>query len=171
MRRTSLREYQEDLAARLRSAESAQSAPSRLGMQAGDRFWLLDLADVGEVVPVPDLLAVPLTRPWVSGVVSVRGNLHVVVDFAAFCDGGTAGVPGERARLLLIGERHRINSGLVFTRAVGLRPSDGFEPVPEPGSGARSWEGARYRDRDGRTWTSLDVGSLVADPAFLQIEL
>ncbi len=62
-------------------------AASKLGLQVGDDRWLVDLADAGEVIPVPPITAVPLTRPWFAGVANIRGNLYSVVDFAAFLGG------------------------------------------------------------------------------------
>ena len=50
--KTSLREYQRELAERMRGAERGRAA-SKLGVQVGDETWLVDLADIAEVVPVP----------------------------------------------------------------------------------------------------------------------
>ena len=65
--RISLREYQQKLSERLKTAEASDAAGSRLGIEAGDELWLLDLADAGDVVTLPQLERVPLTRPWFAG--------------------------------------------------------------------------------------------------------
>ena len=65
--RISLRDYQRELAERLRHADSARAA-SKLGVQVGEQNWLIDLAEAGEVMPVPPITPVPLTRPWFRGV-------------------------------------------------------------------------------------------------------
>ena len=62
--KTSLRQFQQDLAQRLQSAKAQPAAATRLGVQCGDGYWLIDLADAGEIVPVPDILPVPLTKPF-----------------------------------------------------------------------------------------------------------
>src|SRR6185295_14620547 len=87
--RLSLRDYQRELAERLRQADSARSA-SKLGVQVGAQSWLVDLVEAGEVLPVPPITAVPLTRAWFRGVANVRGNLYSVVDFAAFLGAGVS---------------------------------------------------------------------------------
>ena len=87
--RLSLRDYQRELAERLRQADSTRSA-SKLGVQVGSETWLIDLVEAGEVIPVPPITPVPLTRPWFRGVANVRGNLYSVVDFAAFLGAGAA---------------------------------------------------------------------------------
>ena len=64
----------------------------------------VDLSDAGEVIPVPPITPVPLTRPWFKGATNIRGNLFSVVDFPAFL-GGAAVALTEQSRLLLVGER------------------------------------------------------------------
>ena len=102
------------------------TAHSRLGMQLNEEYWLLDLTDVAEVIPIPELLRVPLTKPWYAGVANIRGNLISVIDFAAF-QGASAVPRDDKARLILVGEKHRINSGLIFSRVVGLRQFERFD--------------------------------------------
>ena len=92
--RISLRDYQRDLAARLRTAADAGRSASKLAVQAGEGSWLVDLQESGEVIPVPPITAVPQTRPWFKGVAPIvkdatsfgqwftdstyTGNTHVV---------------------------------------------------------------------------------------------
>ena len=165
-KRVSLRDYQRELAERLRHADSARSA-SKLGVQVGTETWLIDLVEAGEVIPVPPITAVPLTRPWFRGVANVRGNLYSVVDFAAFLgDGVTAG--GEQARLLLLGERFRSAAALLIDRSLGLRnPAQLRARAPAPGR--RAWVRAEYEDEAGGRWSELDVAELVRDPDFLAV--
>jgi len=165
--RVSLRDYQGELAARLQSAASGRAA-SKLGLQVGADAWLVDLADAGEVIPVPPITPVPLTRHWFRGVTNVRGNLYSVVDFPAFL-GGAAVVPGEQARLLLLGGRFRMGSALLVDRSLGLRAAEQLEPrAREPGA-MPAWLRAQYSDKDGRQWKELDVAQLVQHPDFLGI--
>lgn len=162
--KTSLRDYQRDLAERLRSAEAGRTA-SKLGLQAGDEAWLVDLADAGEVVPVPAITPVPLTRPWFRGVANIRGNLYSVVDFPAFL-GGRPVVPGDQSRLLLLGERFRMGAALLVDRSLGLRNPAQLQPAE--GDCGR-WARARYADKDGRQWKELDLPQLVQHADFLAV--
>jgi twitching motility protein PilI len=168
MRHSSLREYQENLAARLNTAKAADASESKLGMMVDADLWLMDLADVGEVIPVPELLAVPLTKHWFAGVANIRGNLYSIVDFAAFM-GGPAVPRNDQARLLLIAERHRIRSALLVNRVVGLRRADQFH-IQDDGEPLAPWELSRHVDTDNRKWRALDVDSLIRHPGFLQVE-
>ena len=82
-KRGSLSEFQAHLAKRLAGA-SDQAAAGLLGVLSGTDYWLLNLSDSGEVVPLPPLSSVPLTRPWFVGIANIRGNLYAVADFSAF---------------------------------------------------------------------------------------
>lgn len=163
--RTSLRDYQRELAARLQGASLGRAA-SKLGLQVGAEAWLVDLTDAGEVVPVPPITPVPLTRPWFRGVANIRGNLYSVVDFPAFL-GGAAAAVSEQARLLLLGERFRMGSALLVDRSLGLRGADQLQA--RAGAAGPAWLKAEYTDKDGRHWKELDVAQLVQAAAFLGV--
>ncbi len=161
----SLRDYQRDLAERLRAAEGSRTS-SMLALQVGEQGWLVDLADAGEVIHVPPITAVPLTRAWFKGVTNIRGNLYSVVDFPAFL-GGRPVVVGEQSRLLLIGERFRMGSALLVDRSLGLR--NPAQLTPRPKSSQSPWIKAEYADQDERTWMELDVPQLVQQQDFLGV--
>ena len=164
-KRISLREFQESLVRRLADAESA---PRRdlLGMTAGGEQWLVDLADAGEILPVPPLAPVPLTRNWFRGLANVRGTLYSVIDLAAFC-GGALTPTGGTARLVLVGARHGANCALLVSTTIGLRSPEDYEadtaPAPES-----PWISRQVRDLHGRPWKHIDVPRLLADSAFLE---
>ena len=164
--RISLRDYQRELAERLRDADSARSA-SKLGVQVGAQSWLIDLAEAGEVIPVPSITTVPLTRAWFRGVANVRGNLYSVVDFAAFLGAGVA-TASEQARLVLLGERFRSAAALLVDRSLGLRNPAQLR-AREPAPGRQTWLRAEYDDDAGGQWRELDVADLVRHPEFLTV--
>lgn len=163
--RISLRDYQRELAERLRQADSARSA-SKLGVQVGAQSWLVDLVEAGEVLPVPPITAVPLTRAWFRGVANVRGNLYSVSDFSAFLGGEPVKLTGE-ARLLVLSERFRCGAALLVARSLGLRAAGGL--TPEGGGTALPWVRGQYSDAEGRIWKELDVAALVQHEAFLEV--
>lgn len=162
--RTSLRDYQRQLSARLANQETRQTI-SKLGIRAGGSSWLVDLADAGEVIPVPAILPVPLMLAWFRGVANVRGKLCSVVDFSAFVGRDPVAVD-QRARLLLIGEHYRVNAGLLVEAVLGLYREEDF--VNGPG-GEDRWCRADYRDRQGTVWKQLDMDALTSHPEFLQV--
>lgn len=166
-KKISLREFQETLVKRLTSAKAGETSRALLGVQAGREYWLLDLSDSGEIVPLMPLSAVPLTKPWFCGLANIRGTLYSVVDFSAF-QGGEGTPQNADSRLLLVGNRLGINSALLVSRTLGLRSLEQLEPraaMPD----ARPWVGEQYTDPQGRQWKKLNLRSLLSQPDFLDI--
>ena len=162
--RTTLRDYQRDLAERLRNAQAGHSA-SMLGMQVDDEAWLVDLREAGEVIPVPPITPVPLTRAWFKGLANIRGNLYSVVDFPAFLQRKPV-VLNDQSRLLLLGERFRLGAALLIDRSLGLRnPAQLERRQGDPGL----WWRAQYADGEGRLWKELDLPQLAQHPDFLGV--
>jgi twitching motility protein PilI len=166
-KRISLREFQEGLVQRLTSAQRGEAQRALLGMQSGRDLWVLDLTDGAEIVPLPDLKPVPLTKPWFAGIANIRGTLYAVVDFSAFC-GGEPTVRAAEARLLLPHARYGINCALLMTRALGLRNPDELETRGATDC-APAWVGEEYDDAQGRTWKRMNLRALVTDPGFLDV--
>jgi twitching motility protein PilI len=162
----SLREFQTQLAERLRNAGQQSAGASKLGFIAGGRHWLTDLGQINEVVTVSGLTPVPWSKPWFAGVASVRGAIHGTTDLAAYF-GMAAPMEGEECRLLLVHPRYGVNAALRITQALGLRSVSGMKAVDAPVRGEASVTGG-WLDRDGIEWIGLDVEQLVTDPRFLQ---
>jgi twitching motility protein PilI len=168
-----LRAFQKELATRLAAKTTAQVEQSRLGLACAGAQWLIRLADAGEVIAVPAMAAVPLTKPWFLGVANIRGNLYTVIDF-----GGFLGHPVEppapgtnQVRLVLFGPRAgELRAGIVVQRVLGLRNLaelvEGEKPNDLP-----QWYGARWTDREGGVWQEIDLARLAQDPGFLQAGL
>jgi twitching motility protein PilI len=166
-----LRVFQQELAARLASKTAAQVESSRLGLAAAGQQWLVRLAEAGEVITMPLLAAVPLTKPWFLGVANIRGNLYSVVDFAGFLghDGGGAHAVGSQSRLLLFGPRvGELRTGIAVPRVLGLRNLAELAPGVPPAE-SPAWFGQRWIDADGGAWQEIDLIRLAQDPAFLQV--
>lgn len=166
-KRISLREFQESLVERLNSAQRGATRRALLGVESGTDLWLLDLSDSGEVVPLPPLTTVPLTKPWFAGIANIRGSLYSVVDFSAF-RGGEPTRRNANSRLLLVGARHGINSALLVDRTLGLKSLDDLELLDEPNE-APGWVGAVRQDSQGRKWSLLKLRELFADASFLEV--
>ena len=162
----SLRDFQAHLARRLAGA-SEQSAAGLLGIQSGPDFWLLNLSDSGEIIPLTPLTTVPLTKNWFVGIANIRGNLYAVADFSAF-QGKEATPQNTSSRLLLIGTRHGNNAALLVTRMLGLRNVDDLTPASADPD-LPSWASDVYTDNEGRRWKKLDVRQLLVDEDFMEI--
>ncbi len=166
--RLDLRSFQQELASRLASKTAAQVESSRRGHACGERRFLIRLSEAGEVIAVPPIVPVPLTRSWFLGLANIRGNLHSVIDFQAFL-GDAALAPDNLARLILLARRSGEQSaGIVVERVLGLRNLAQFAAAEDNATGP-AWQVRTWRDDDGATWQELDLALLARDPAFLQV--
>lgn len=156
---TDLPESRQDASAPVREGHGGAQA-STLGVQMAGQSWLVDMADIGGVLPLPPLTPVPLARPWFMGLVNVRGRLYGVTDLAAFQQKGKASGTAAN-RILLVAERYAFNTALLVDCVLGLRDARVWEQV-------RVEEQIQYRDEQGNVWFRLDVAELLGRPDFLQ---
>ena len=157
-RRTRLRQYQVQLLERMQAARNnAGARVNQLGVQMGPERFLLDLTQVGEIVPVPSITVVPLTQPWYLGLANVRGNLISVIDLARY-QLGTDTAVGSDSRIITFASGLGFNCGLLVSRVYGLRHAAGMES-----------SGERLRDADAIEWTPLDLAALVSETRFLHV--
>lgn len=169
-RKISLREFQESVVAKLQSLAANEAAnPSKLGIQVGSQFWLVNLSDISEVLPVPELTPVPLTQPWFCGLANFRGNLYGIVDFSHFL-GGAVTPLGADSRLLLVHQKFSVNSGIIVSRMLGLRNPEQMQPA-EADADPLPWVVAEYRDEAGQRWQELDMQALAEHARFLNVGL
>ncbi|MBC7624695.1 MAG: chemotaxis protein CheW [Aeromicrobium sp.] len=166
-RKSSLREFQRNVAERLRDPSKLRASASKLGFQVDQENWFVSLADVAEVIPVPAFVPVPQTKHWFQGVANVRGKLFAVADFSAF-QGGPATAQGVERRVVLLNERLLEASGIVVSRMLGLRNPETFERLQVCDAG-RPWLKTQYRDQTGTQWCELDVAALAKSAAFLEV--
>jgi twitching motility protein PilI len=160
-KRLNLREFQQNLISRLQTQDAAVERVSTLGFQMAGHNWLLDMADIDEIMPLPKLVPVPFAKPWFRGVVNVRGNLYGVVDMVAY--GGQGAVSGRvENRVMLVAEHFQFNVGLLVDRVLGLRDARGWQQSEEGGQ-------IEYHDEQGMLWRKLNVAGLLEQAEFLQI--
>jgi hypothetical protein len=74
-----LRLFQQELATRLANKTTAQVESSRLGIASAGQQWLIRLSDAAEVIAMPQVVSVPLTRPWFLGGRHVIRKKNIVI--------------------------------------------------------------------------------------------
>ena len=163
-----LRTFQQELSTRLAAKTAAQVESSRLGLECAGQRWLMRLGDAGEVIAMPTVVPVPLTRPWFLGVANIRGNLCSVIDFSAFLGREPAPVSGMTRLILFSARAGETNAGLVVPRVLGLRNLAELAPAAAPAD-APAWFAQRWMDGDGNAWQEIDLAGLAHEPAFLQV--
>lgn len=161
-KRFNLREFQQSVLDRLQAqVAGGGSRVTTLGVIVGDENWLVEMSDISEVLPLPALTPVPLTKPWFCGVANVRGNLYCVVDLAVYNGGAPVSHEGQ-CRVLLAGNKYAFNAGLLVTRVLGLRNASEWQSIEQDGE-------TRLQDGSGQVWRKLDISGLLEQAEFLQI--
>lgn len=160
-KRLNLREFQQNLIDRIQAKDMSVERVSTLGVQIDGRNWLVDMGDIGEVLPLPKLTGVPFAKPWFRGVANVRGNLYGVADMATYEHSGS--VSGDvNNRVLLVSGRYAFNAALLVDRVLGLRDARRWRQSEVDGQ-------IEYHDEQGTSWRKLDVSGLLEQAEFLQI--
>jgi twitching motility protein PilI len=134
----------------------------------GEQNWLVNLSDVSGVIPVPDIVAVPMTLPWYRGVANIRGKLYSITDFAAYQGQPPVGSGMER-RVLLVAEKLIEGSGLMVGRMLGLHNPEQFTPATLDAEMERPWIKGAYHDTEGTRWYELNLSGLARDARFLEV--
>lgn len=169
-KRLNLQNYQEAILARLRSIQAGKSggSTSRLGIETAGKFWLVNLEDVAEVVPPPDIKSTPLTRSWFMGLANIRGNLYAISNLAEFM-GSQSSAKSAMNRILLAGASFGMNAALWVDQVHGLRSIVEMQPVDQSEEAAFFGEGQSYVDESGRVWTDLDLKMIFKHEDFMQV--
>jgi len=161
-----LQEFQQRLQARLNEKKTDQTN-SKLGVVIGNDHWLIDLAEAGEILSVPDSVSpVPGTKPWFHGLTNLRGSLFGVTDLAMF-EGQSAPQYGKESRLVAFSEKLEVNAAILVNKMMGLQNMGSMHADPD--SEEQGWKGRAYLDDDGIEWRELHLARLCKEPTFLTI--
>jgi twitching motility protein PilI len=166
---SNLREFQEAILAKLKDAASRVGAESssRLGVLVGTKRFLINLNEVKEVLPVPQILSVPLTKPWFLGTTNVRGNLYNVSDLAQFLDMPPT-AKSVNNRIMLLSTETTAQVALLVDGLVGLRNIQEMQVESDNADSKQLFSKQRLKDADGNEWFEFDSEDLVQDKSFIQ---
>ena len=160
-KRLNLREFQQSLSNRMQAKGNADDQVTTLGIQISGKHWLIDMSDISEVLPLPPLTRVPMSKPWFRGVVNVRGNLYCVADMASYLNKSSVETSSAN-RVLLVADKHAFNAALLVDRALGLRDARNWQQSTKE-------EQIQFIDEQGTTWQKMDVSELLNQNEFLQV--
>lgn len=174
-RRSRLRQYQTQLLERVQAAKTGAAVGGReLGVLIGGRACLLDLTQIGEIMPPQPVTRVPLAHDWYLGLANIRGNLTGVIDLARYQGRGADnddGAASER-RFITFAPGLGFNCALLAGRVLGLRKLADMTAAPASElASAPAWCSQQFEDADGLQWTRIDLAQLVREPRFLLVGL
>ena len=127
------------------------------------------LAEVVEILDIPELNVVPLTQPWVRGLANLRGKLLPVIDLNGYLNGTLARLTGK-SRVLVI-DCNDVYSGLVVEEVLGLRHFREEELTADDtcvDSYLQPYCHQAYR-RGEQVWAIFSMFALADNPQFLQV--
>ena len=152
-KRLNLREFQQSLSDRMQAHNRVRDQASTLGLIMAGQHCLIEMSDISEVLPVPQMTKVPLSKGWFRGVANIRGNLYCISDVAAFLQKGDV-VDDSANRILIVSEKHAINVALLVDRVLGLRDARKWNKRIHDGQ-------VEYQDSQNISWRKLDISDLI----------
>lgn len=170
--REALRQLHSRLAERLKAARTETRQLSWLAVECAGHGLLVPLPTAGEIFPAGALLPVPHTQPWFLGVANLRGQLHGVVDLAAFLGLRpplARDAVRDQARLLAFNPTLGSHSAVLVDRLSGLRSASQLTAEPLDEQARPSFASAHWRDANGRKWQQIDLAALARHPQYLAI--
>lgn len=166
---SNLREFQEAILAKLKAAanQTGAESSSRLGVKVGEKRFLIDLNALKEVLPVPAILPVPLTKSWFLGTANIRGNLYNVSDLAHFLNMQPT-AKSVHNRIMLLNTETTAQVALLVDSLVGLRNIQEMRAESINEDVKRFFGSQRLIDAERNEWLELDTEGLVQDKNFIQ---
>lgn len=138
----------------------------------GGEQLIAPLGDVAEVLTMPDITPVPLTKPWLTGIANVRGRLLPITNMSSFL--GITSVKSHQSRQkLLVIDQPKIFSGLQVDEVLGIQTFNQrqYEPIGlPPESPLADYTHGRFRQND-QTWYVFMPSFLTQDPRYLEAAL
>ncbi|WP_292952827.1 chemotaxis protein CheW [Nitrosomonas sp.] len=153
----------------VQDTDSTGMSATVLGFLIGEARYLVPMKEIGEVIQVPEVVPVPYTQLWFLGIINAHGNLFGITDLGVYLSGDSEPF-GVKSRILLVANSYKMNCGFMVPTLLGIRSLSEFDQEQMVGGELRNGVTHVYRDREGRQWFGLDLGSLIREKRFLQIE-
>ena len=166
-KRTTLRDYQTNILARLENAKKAgaESPAGYLGVVIGGKNVLINLQEISETLPMIDIQRVPLVKPWFLGVANVRGVLYAINDLGQMLE-NTLTTLSSDTRLVMVSEAVTSNVAFVVSKMFGLRKLDEMQVRKEAVDDSVCLKTQSYNDTENLIWHILDCDKLVRSKEF-----
>lgn len=138
----------------------------------GEYQLVAPLGDVAEVLVMPDITPVPLSKSWMSGIANVRGRLLPITNLGSFLGLPTSNTASRNQKLLVI-DQQSIFSGLLVDEVLGIQTLNErfYEPIGLPAdSPLASYTHGRFRHND-QIWYVFMPHLLAEDNRYLEAAL
>lgn len=143
---------------------------SGVGFSMFDKYFVVSMGELNEMLEVPTFTKLPGVKPWVRGVANVRGRLLPVFDLAAFFGEMLTG--NKKQQRLLVIDRDKTYAGLWVDRVFGMQYFDvssknnqSLDSLPD--SMANFVDGSF--EADGVTWSVFHPLGLMNNADFVDV--
>ncbi len=160
-----LAERSQRIAVQLPSRESTQTHWNGLGFSLMGQRFVVPMAEVAELVRVPQTTNLPGVKPFVTGVANVRGRLLIVIDVSLFF-GEPSSFPRAQRRILAFDMEEQY-IGFLIDESLGMQHfraesfSESAGDIDE-----RFWPYVNgCYDASGTVWPVFSLRKLAEDPA------
>lgn len=89
-----------------------------LGVLVKDKKYHIPIAQVREIIPKPQIVAIGHAKPWLDGLLKVQGEIYSVIDVAAFL--GKGHVKADKNRVVVALSMIEGNYALVVSSVLGI---------------------------------------------------
>lgn len=139
--------------------------------EVGGQEFVAPMGEVSEILAMPDLTPIPLTKPWLLGVANVRGRLLPLTDLAKFLNIDSH----ERLKnkKVMVIDQDGVFSGILVDQVTGMVQFSGNEyqdiPLPEESPFAPYNHGRFVKDN--KAWYVVMPSLLFHDAEYLNAAL
>lgn len=140
-----------------------------VGFRLGHHRLVAPLSEVIELLELPGVTKVPMTKTWVKGIANVRGNLLPVMDLSGYLYGKATQVTSE-CRVLATNHKG-VFTGVLVEEVFGLRhfrEEERTSVLPSIDESLRALMKRAFW-HDGKYWGVFSLHRLVETPTFLQV--
>ena len=142
-----------------------------VGFRIGDFKLIASMADVKEILDLPDFTLVPGVKSWIVGVANVRGSLLPILDLKDYLLGKEI-KQRQKGRVIVI-DYKGFNTGLVVEEIYGMRhfrEAEVSEDIPDvPEEITPFVEGAFKSESE--HWPVFDFNQMTQDERFAHASL
>lgn len=143
-----------------------------IAFRVGDTSLVAPLGDIAEVLALPEITPVPLSKSWMTGIANIRGRLLPISNLGEFI-----GLPNAKLRTrdqkLLVIDQPNIFSGLLVDDVLGIQTFSQrhYEPIAlSDESPLAAYTHGRFRQNE-RIWYIFMPSLLAEDTRFLEAAL
>ena len=139
-----------------------------IGFRVAQSLLLCRIEEISELLAVPAITPVPGARPWLLGVINVRGNLTPTIDLTRFLFGEHTQC-SDRTRMLIVWQGHG-HVALLVDEVLGQRTMSEQQRAlarPEENVALMPYADGQL-NLNGQLFSLFGMGRLVRAPAFRQ---